>query len=249
MTMKFLDFFSNKHSGNTKVLINGFAISLVFVSVFCGYLIHLSEVKESQRNSFSSYVDKAAQLYAALIESQFDNKVQTEKNILFIVQSDEYVKDVFVVNKFAGVVAPISKAYQVIQDSDLDALLVADSDAKFMKNNSSGRVYLPLFDEQKKINAVVVVSFAMTESNILKSQLGMFLFIFLVIASAVIFMTKKINNAIEKPWEDLALEVEDALNGSPLKAPAVEVSESLVDKHHFLYFRLLSKLGHGKSKE
>ena len=246
--MKLFELNSNKRFHDSKTLINSFVVLILFVSVFCCYLIHLSAVKSSERNSYSSYVEKAARLYAALIESQLDDKVQTEKNILFVIQSDNDVKDIFVVNKFAGVIAPISKAYEVIQDADLDKVLVAGQNAQFLRSVNSGKMYLPLFDEKKAIKAIVVVSFSMATNHILKSQLGMFIFIFIILMCTVIFISSRLNNILEQPWLSLATEVEDALNGVPLKAPAVEVSESLIDRHHFLYFRILSKLGLNKSK-
>ncbi len=245
--MKLFEWHLSDRFYDTKALINGFVVLILFAGVFACYLIHFAEVKSSERKSYSGYVEKAARLYAALISSQLDDKIQTEKNILFVVQSDDDVKDVFVVNKYAGIIAPVSKAYQVVQDADLDKVLLAGQDAKFLKNKNSGKIYLPLFDDKQAIKSVVIISFAMTTNHIVKSQLGMFIFVFIVLVCVAIFISKKLNTILERPWLDLAVEVEDALNGVPLRAPTIEVSESLLDKHHFLYFRMLSKIGLNKS--
>ena len=224
-----------------RVIIILFSVVVLSISFLIAYLIHASSISKVIANTNANHELNSAKLYAQVINAQFSDKVQTEKNIQFINESDASLENVFVVNKFAGIIFPVSMAYDIIRDPKFDEILNLGSEAVVVHDKQNNKIFSPLFAADKSIKGVVIIQFSANADRGVKSKLGMYLFLYLLLLGLVFFAARKLTALLQSPWSELADNVEDALNGEGFDAPH-QSDTSLLSKHHFLYFRILSKL-------
>jgi len=221
-------------------------ISHVALALFCVLLtlwMASSAIAEVNKMSKDSAMERAGRLYSIIIREQWSSATAIEETLSFLRDSERGVVDVWLVNSLAGVISPLEKAYQILDDSELDKIL-SQKEVSSEPVVAAQKVYVPIRSDDSLLKGVLILEFSELlgtagvsgNLNILSSVF------FSVLVSLVVAIAAALY--VGRSWRALLIQVESDLDGvgDSLQRPSFDTAESTLQKHQFLYYRLLSKV-------
>ena len=134
-------------------------IGLSVLSGLLGVWLTASLISEFKEASKRENMERVANLYSMTIDAQWDKSFAIEKTISFLKKNEVNVSEVWLVNNLAGVISPVSKAYDLLNDAYLDDILANNKTAPKVQINNT-KVYTVFLDEESSIKGVLVIDFA-----------------------------------------------------------------------------------------
>lgn len=221
-------------------------LSHISLAVFCALFtlfMASSAIEEVNKTSKDSAMERAGRLYSIIIREQWNDASAIEETLSFLRDSERGVVDVWLVNSLAGVISPLEKAYQILDDPELDKVL-SQQEVSGEPIVADQRVYVPISGDDALIKGVLILEFSEflgasedgANLNVLSSILFSVLVSLIVATTAILY--------VGRGWRALLIQVENDLDGAgePMQRPSFDAAESTLQKHQFLYYRLLSKL-------
>ena len=210
------------------------ASSLIIRSYDIGQLRQLNRQTETQK------MVALSDLSAHLIQQQWQAGPNTADTFVRALQQHPQVSNVYLTNELAGILAPKSRALEIVDDPNIEELLNNDEISRVVKvENSQLNVYrrIGLLGDEK---AILVINKRLIASDVNYFSLGFILRVILLSFLGVLLSILLVK-VWSKSWLKLHEDFEQALQTG--QSPLTSKSKShLVEKHALLYRRYLMKI-------
>jgi len=222
----------------------GLAVLCVLVSFWAAS----STIREISDEGRDQAMERAGRLYSMVISEQWENTAAIEDTLTFLQETEKGVVEVWLVNELAGVISPLAKAYEILQDPDLESL-IGKKEAFVDISVVADRVYIPLFSSDKTLQGVLILKFSdfsTTREGIGLTSLMPVMLFALLLACVLGAITVIVAS---HPWRRLVNQTEAQLEDSSAALIKPQSSEAIstYDKHDFLHYRMLSRARRARS--
>lgn len=205
-----------------------------------------SRVEKIRNESAKSHAMLVAQSLLTINESYWQKGVISNFKIAPF-DSQDGVEQVYIVNQYAGVLAPQSSAYDILDDVELEqALTPPGHEVVITKPQGGGKIFLPVRRNDTVLGAVIVYFAPPQEQEAIPlTKFGLIILLLLLLAAlAGYFMV----TTFLRPWRQLAEEADVAVGeGKNLFSQKLPYPD--LQRYKILYERLLLKLQNVESDQ
>ncbi len=213
-------------------------LALVLLSVWFLQGPYENYVREIQNEATTNHAMLVAQSVLALNEDYWLKGIISNFKVTPL-DSQEGIEKIYVVNQYAGVLAPQSHAYDVLDDVELERVLTPPGkEVLIFDDEGKGKIYLPVRRNDTVLGAVIVHYAAQQGQNLIPfGKYGAIILFLLLLALLLAYL---LVNMFLRPWRQLADEA-DLSVGEEKNLFKREPGYKELQQHRVLYERLLLK--------